>query len=422
MIKIANQGLDKTLTHHRTRSILAYVPFIVPLIYLYPFLGAFNSELWHSAIVIVAGLVCGTYLALNVSITKRPSIWAFSAATLLFIMLASSLLSTVFYRSMFGIRGDYQGLLEQAASLVIGYFASLYCMDKQYWHIVANLCGLICIGSVLTGAHDVWQGYRLAGFFIHDTGMSLFAVISLGINLLALQTMPKILPRTLLWRYSCIAASLLAIILSASRIGLFACLVVLLLLYLKLSKLRRGLLVVMCVLVLAVAIGSVLTSPIQRLTHPAQVNEGISYRLQLYRWSYKVSKPSFIGGGASSVAVVLQPHATIRPSPAIAQTFRTGYPLWYAHNQFIDTYIEYGIIGFLLLGGLVIGSCVKVIHALRISDKLAPEARYQTLIISVLLIVVVCDLTVNTPSIELASIVYLGIFGGLKLRNQLSSE
>jgi O-antigen ligase len=252
--------------------------------------------------------------------------------------------------------------------------------------------GFICLLSILVDLPYLIDGYRLSGLLLHDTGMSLYAAVALGLNLCS---------RLDRWRLGWIVSACLVIALSASRIGLMGAVLILGVAALYKRGRRRRILKTAIFLAALVLIASLLPGPSLRLIQPHKIDNGVHYRLSLYGWSFKHIEPWLFGLGASQTYTVLFPKAHESVPGDIQETLNKGYPIWYTHNQFLDFYIQYGLVGLVLLLVLLIGTITKLISR-RHNPKVLP--------LWILTVGVTAHLMVNTPSIELMPLVFIALF------------
>ncbi len=411
-----NQTKNDYQTAEWFKRYLAYVPFGLPLLYVYPLGGAFRTELIRA----IALLACALFgLSMIIYYDKlswsKPVVWQWMVMVYVVIMIASSLLSHNKATAFFGLTGDYQGLLTQLSGIAIAYWASGFIASRDYWRHVANILGMVCFLSVIASLPQVLDGYRLAGLLLHATGVSFYAVMGLGLNLIVLNTAQTKGRYESLARGVFVASAVLILVLSGSRIGLISAALTLLCIALWLPKARKWLIISVGGIAVLASLSYVTVSPAQRLTDPNRVEQGANYRRQLYGWSLQQSTPSVLGVGASQVYEVLNDTPKVPPPPAIQKTFISGYPLWYTHSQFIDSYIEYGLAGVVLVMCLFGLSVVRIIQTIRHYVDTKCIVPLSALGVVVVLIGSLLDYLVNTPSIELLPITFFAIFSALRL-------
>ena len=398
---------------------MPYLPFTLPILFLYPLVSGTENELYRVSAVIVLGFIAlfaATRSNLRQVVTRQP--WILLVFGLVIVMIFSSLLSENKAQAIIGIPGDFQGLLLQLSSIIIGYYAASKMTIKNFWRVAAYASGLVCMLSTLFDIPTVLHGYRLSGLLFHATGIALYAAVALSLNVTvgAERKRNRFTVWSDLFRWASIIAAVSTLVLSASRIGLIAAVASLLLIAVFKPARRQLSLTVAVLCVGLVLVGGNLIKSVNRVSDAGRVETGVSYRLQLYQWSISLSSPSLLGVGASQVDTVLQPRDEVATPVPIQKTLNEGFAFWYSHCQFIDMYIQYGVAGLLLFGGLIGWALVNTSKLYGQALRKRQEIGDGTLCASVCLIVVLLHLLVNTPSVELYPLVFFAIFAGFTIK------
>ncbi|MCX6727497.1 MAG: hypothetical protein NTX11_01630 [Candidatus Saccharibacteria bacterium] len=335
------------------------------------------------------------------------------------VALSTLLFSSSLPTGLLGLKGDYQGAIFQLSSLLLGLYLAPRLFAKNNLRNITNIMSLVCAISIIVDLPFLINGIRLSGLLLHDTAMSLYAAITFGFNIIQLKG--SVINKEFKLRGVGALVSLLAVLLTASRIGLFV-LIVIIVFNVVLN--RKPIVSLKVSLIILASIGVILLSfsPASRLVRISKIHKGVSYRLQLYEWSIRQSRLSLIGLGSSQTYRALIPDGNTPIPPVIKDTLNKGYPLWYTHDQFIDKYIQYGTIGsgiFVSLVAASIFSYWKVLLSGRIQERELLEI--QTLqVFGIVLIATLGHLMVDTPNIILAPIVYISLFGIIIINTRLS--
>ena len=388
-------------------KLLVYTPFVIPLLYVYPIVGAFDTELYRAVFLIVAGLIVSVYLLRDLK-PKNLQPWQISSLSFVGAMFLSLLFAANRSKALFGITGDYQGFLVQVSGIALAYFSSRRIQWPTYWLRVADITGIVCLLSIIFDSRNIFSGYRSAGLLLHATGLGLYASITLGINIMILNKYR----RNIVWRVICILGAFMAVILSASRIGLLAAILSLLLVALYKASIRKQVCIIISGFIVCAGLSYLFLSPVQRLSSPSRIESGAGYRFELYSWSLGQARPTLFGVGTSQIDDVLKPTAGSPAPPDIQHTILYDYPLWYTHSQFIDIFIQYGFIGLLLFVYVLVSSMKNIFKNLG-------KEQDHVLILSIIFMAIFFHLLLNTPSIELLPVVWLVIFCGLGLKQHV---
>lgn len=393
---------------------LPYLLFALPLLYSGGLLSEFTTFWLRSLALVYGGLSVVVYMVLRPRRAK-PVAQDWLLAALAIVMLISTLASHDTRIGLFGIPGDYQGLLAQLGGLLLAYYAAvvLGVTDRPiFWRRAGIITGVVCIVSLLVAVPDMVQGYRLSGLLFHATGMSLYAVICLAANLLPTGGVQPSVRRD--WRLLFAVVATIVIAQTGSRIGVLLALIVLIGAGWLYPIIRRRVLLCGAVLICLLVGSYAYPSPVQRVSNPNRVELGMSYRLQLYHWSLQQNQPSLLGVGAAQITGVINRPSPVAPS-VLQQTFRTGYPLWYTHSQLLDTFIAYGYAGLLLLLTIVVLGLSRLRALWRAARQSAPKRAYAPAMILTVLLVTGCNFLVNTPSLELSALFLLALFSGRRI-------
>lgn len=395
---------------------IAYLPFSLPLLYLFPIAGSSDTFLVHSLVIIFVAIICLCFFDVTEAFHQLGR-GRYYLGVYLCIVIVSTLLANNLQVGIIGIVGDYQGALLQLSAICIGLYVGQKILQREFIAIIANIATITCTLSILVDVSFLMQGVRLSGLLLHDTGMSLYAVISFGLNLTLFHDTNQLLKKGKshnLRIYGMIISSL-AVFLTASRIGLIT--YVLVIIFFAAVTHKRGVSYKIAGLLLVVLVCIPLVfSPARRLVNANKLRQGSSYRLQLYIWSIRQSSPRLIGLGSSQVYSVLVPNHSVPVPAVIKDTLSNGYPLWYTHNQFIDIYIQYGVSGLACFSGLVTLAITRMRQNYRSTkNSQGRELVRNTLVVGTLLITILGSLAVNTPSVDLWPMVWVALFSALIL-------
>lgn len=255
---------------------------------------------------------------------------------------------------------------------------------------------LVCLLSVLVDIGHVDDGYRLSGLLLHDTGMGIYAAITLGLTLLLaeINEARRVTTSKLYWLLLLIPS--LATVLSASRLALLLVVFIFGLYAYQLPNMRKRLgTYALCLLFLTVVLTIFATST-GRLTNAHKLNDGVGYRMTLYTWSLEHTDILPVGVGSVDIARQLRPLPADRIPQSLHDTLYVGYPLWYSHNQWIDVLIAYGALGL----GLVVGLFARSLRALFQSLRLH-KLHVEALALATIALGILLNVSFSTPSIEL---------------------
>ncbi|MEI6480783.1 MAG: O-antigen ligase family protein [Candidatus Saccharibacteria bacterium] len=398
---------------------MVFIPFGLPLLYIFPLFGSSNTFLLQAILINISALliICSNGLkeSLNELGSYKYLVIIFSIIVALSTLLFSSSLPT----GLLGLKGDYQGAIFQLSSLLLGLYVAPRLLAKNNLRDITTIMSLVCAISIIVDLPFLINGIRLSGLLLHDTAMSLYAAITFGFNIIQLKS--SVNNKNFKLRGVGALVSLLAVLLTASRIGLFVLIAIIVFNFFIVRKpivsFKLSLIIVASICVLLLSF-----SPASRLVKISKIHKGVSYRLQLYEWSIRQSRLSLIGLGASQTYRALIPDGYTSIPPVIKDTLNKGYPLWYTHSQFIDKYIQYGALGSGIFVSLVAASVLsyrKMLLSRRMHDH--EHLELQTLqVFGIALIATLGHFMVDTPNIILAPIVYISLFGIIIINTRLS--
>lgn len=371
---------------------ISWLPFALPLLYTYPLSGDFGNELGRSVLVEVCGLVALIQIIRHCYWRTLPYR---ALGLLVVVMLLSLWRAPALGTAVLGRYGDYQGLWLQLAALGVAVLTVQRTAGRTFWRratlVMLTVCGL----SLVVDIGNVLHGYRLAGLLLHDTGMGLYALVSLGLVLL-------FRPGQGWWWL----VPALAVVLSASRLAMVGLFILLGMYAWLLPSLRRRLGLVTLVTVALITFSTLLGQATGRLDNVQRVQDGLGYRATLYSWSFHHIAWAPIGTGSTDIMRVLRPRPHQEVPGALHDTLFVGYPLWYSHCQWLDFAIAYGVLGAGLFLYLLVAAWQRQWRALQTSSG---EQRRIVLAGITIGVAMALHLSFNTPSIELWPLVWLAL-------------
>lgn len=387
------------------------MPFGLPLLYTQPLTGSITNQLLRASLVAIVGIISLVILVTNRTVANmrlKPLV------ALVIIMILSLTMSSDMVRSFFGRHGDSQGLLLQLSSLPIAILASTQIHKRSYWQKVSVVMQVVCLLSFVVDFQFTRNGYRLSGFLLHATGMGVYAVMTLGITLLLAFMKQRRAPVNQ-WLMICLLT--LVVIACASRLAMLLVVMLMALYAICLPLIRKQLVVFSVIFIGLFCLSCLLLPATKRVDNPHKIEDGISYRFVLYKWSLQHSPLSLVGSGSADIANRLQPRTKDNVPEQLHDTFFVGYPLWYSHSQWIDVLIAYGALGLGLFVFLYSSTFVKLLRALRRANT---NKRLVLLMFATVCVGMLLNFSTDTPNVEFWMLVWLvACFG---LQNSLSSH
>lgn len=267
--------------------------------------------------------------------------------------------------------------------------------------------GLVITVSMLISLPYFIDGFRAQGLLFQATSFALYACVGLVIATWQL-LYGKPDRATQLSAVAVATLSFLAIIFCQSRAGQAAALVVLLVYMISVVKKSY----VKTYALLGVMVGLILipllfSSYFMRF-QGEQLVSGVAYRLDIYKLSAEevVSKHPLLGLGAGGIPENINSRETV--SYGILETLDRGYIFLSAHDIFLDMALMFGLVVATIFLLFILRAC----YLLLIIDT-TPER----LLITGVFIVLLINGLLNTPSLELTSLLFIVLGAVLSLKN-----
>lgn len=395
-------------------SAIVYWLIGLPLLTI-PFVG--NEISWSKFLrtIVLFGLaimVLSTHRhrqALATAFRSLPVIVRYTTALFGLLAVISSLTGPgSFGLVSFGEPTDNEGLLIWLSYLILAIFAGrqLVASLAKGQRLLLSIGVIVLSSSMMLDLSNLWHGFRLVGLLFQATGIGVWACLLLAAALFG--PSQKWLTPAVQW----LAAS--CILLSQSRIAIIGA--ALLLLYNLLlgwrTKTRSAILIRNSVLLGYMLLIPLLFKELFIRLQLSFVSYGSIYRDQLYRYAIERITTMhlwLLGVGAGNGGAALN-HG--QAPIFIAQTKAEGFVFWYAHDLFLDFAIMFGVLAALCFA-IIIGYAIYTIVWRHLW-------RQQPLLTSWFTILLLNAL-VNTPSLELSSLLLLITYAVIYTKNSLKT-
>ena len=334
---------------------------------------------------------------------RLPSAGRLALALISVLMIGSLLKSQDgINTALLGLTPEYLGLFSWFAFGVL----ALLLADRLHEYLLKRGTLVfflsVMIGSLYIDRYFIKYGMRVSGLLLQATSMGVYAALGCVIGLWHLRTAKNRSGQVLAG--ALIVLSLVAVLLTQSRVGYLGLAIVCSMLVVHLlAEHRKMIALIAAVVVLAVAVLPRLIPNYFERFDDSTVSIGISYRLDLYATSVRdlVSHNLLLGNGPSSLPVAIN-NENLVPED-IQKSLRTGDIFLSSHNLYLDMGYFFGLVAAIAL-------LLLSIHALIVGLRHTSVELEQMLLYILLLL----NALINVPSLELTSltvILTLAIYG-----------
>ncbi len=330
------------------------------------------------------------------TIVKSP--WGILVALLTMLMIVSTFAGTEIWSvRLLGWDMELLGLASWLSFVVLAVTLRKDVTKTLVSPLFMIVTGLVVTVSMLISAPYFVDGFRAPGLLLQATSFAFYTCIALTVSVWQL-LYGKLDLITRILAISVATISILAIIFCQSRAGQAAALLVLLLFavsVVKSSRLKAGALV-------SIALGLIIvpllfTNYFVRF-QGEQLRSGTEYRLEVYRLSAEevIGKNPLLGLGAGGVPENINSRDAV--PYGILETLDRGYVFLSAHDIFLDMALMFGLGAVSICMLFILRACYNLLVA-----EMTPESVLITGVFVVLLI----NGLLNTPSIELTSLLFI---------------
>lgn len=297
-----------------------------------------------------------------------------------------------------GSSPDYLGLLTWIVFLIIGILFAKTIRQKLFSPGALAIGCVILIISLLFDTFYIKHGLRVAGVFFQPTTMGMYATLVAVLSYR--QLVQKIIWMRILGSTTLLLATSV-VILSQSRVAYLLLLLASAALASKYLRKHVRLLWVPLSIIILLAVIPILHLDYFSRLQADSIDRGTVYRLDLYKVAGRdvLEHNVLLGNGANTLPRAINDQNQVPEE--IAQSLDLGYTFASSHNLFFDLSYYFGII-----------NAVSVVYLLYRSFKnnrlLAKDIRIEYILV---LTVLAANASVNIPSLELTSLLFLTLFG-----------
>ena len=292
---------------------------------------------------------------------------------------------------------------------ILTFFLTAYCFDKRHIKTIASLCTGIGAVAALYGILQ-YAGLDPLDWMIPDDDLRAQMVSTFGqknffaiflLLILPIGVAATILSKTKVSRSAFLfstAVMVMALMLSYSRGGVLTFFIVVfvsgaLYVFVKIrthiSIRKIGWLLLILPIVM---IGSLFILPENIQKDFSELDQGASLRMEWYRGAWKmIERHPLLGAGPGNFAteyVLNKTHKSFAHNP--------NQVLSHAHNEFLETWVEYGFLGFLALCSIWVCMLYRLVNSLFIAGNSRDRVLLLCLLASVLGYLVYGQFTVAT--------------------------
>ena len=301
-----------------------------------------------------------------------------------------------------GYTPEYLGILSWFIFFFVGL---LFSHDLKRVILSPKLLWVLLLALVVSlGGDSVYirDGLRIGGVMFQSTTMALYAA---GAAVVALHHLSA--NKSEKWTARLAATTLVlataTVVLTQSRVGYVALIMVFGVWAVLQYKTRRWLSVVLITLIVCIALLPRISADYFSRFYAASVNKGVDYRLDLY----KTSAPDLlrhnllIGNGASALPRAINNQNQV--TEEVAKSLRLGYTFSSTHDLYFDIANFFGCLAAL---AFVLLTVLGLRHPLK---KLKAQP-----VLALLFLVLILNALFNVPSLELTSLYFVVMFGLLQ--------